>query len=168
MGIRSLSLAVVSVVLVGAMGDSMLAQASDKATGKYETKTKITTKLSGSGTQKSKFTEKFKVSSKKVNGKAKQKSGSITRTAEFDLKLDDKAETGGKIKAEGKFIDKGSNSATSDKFNNKIDVKNASFSFKSNRKGDMQMRGKAKAKGTSDIGAGPQKTTIKATFRGKD
>ncbi|MEM9251315.1 MAG: hypothetical protein AAGB29_03100 [Planctomycetota bacterium] len=150
------------------MGGPMLVEANDKATGKYETKVKLKTKLAGSGTQKSKFTEDFKVSSKKITGKAEETSGSVTRSAQFKLKLDEKAETGGKIKADGKFIDKGSDSGSGDKFKNTLDVTKATFSFKGNRNKGLTMKGKAKAKGTSDIGAGPQNTTVTATFRGKE
>lgn len=168
MRIRELSLAVVPALAAVLLVNPLASQAGDKATGKYETKTKLTTKLAGSGTQKSKFTETFKVSSKKVNGKASGANGTITTEGEFKLKLEDKAETGGKIKATGDFIDRATDSATNTTFKNKFEVTSASFTFKSNRKGDLQMKGKAKAKGFGDIGAGPQKTTIKATFRGKD
>jgi hypothetical protein len=154
--------------------------AGDKASGKYATNVKYTTKVEGFGKQNSAFGENFKVSGKKVVAKSVRTGRQsadldsdglgdrVKLTAQFKLKLNQVATTAGKSKAKGTIIDKGRNLDTDTSLTNKFKVKTGSFSFKSNRRGDQALRGKVKAKGNTDPGNGSSlKTTLTVSLRGK-
>ncbi|MEO0587799.1 MAG: hypothetical protein AAF078_09180 [Planctomycetota bacterium] len=166
--------AVIAIALLVVGLGPVVGNANEKAKGKYTTKTKYTVDVDTVGTSSSSFTEKFKVSGKKVKGKStrtgKQADGDDVRlTATFNIKLKKKAEVGKKIKVTGTIVDSGENLTESTMLTNTYDITSGKFQFKSNRKGDLSMKGKTTASGDTDLGSGSSiATTVSSSFRGKD